>query len=218
MSGVAAVPGVVEATRAPERPDAPRATGAPHTASPEDDDSIRARVAAVEARLEALEGLEPVARTMAYAAVQGLAGLYGEGLARIVGRLGGWHGGGNWGGGAAGGPTVASGPLAALLDDELVAHLLILHDLHPLDLAARIEQALEEVRPYLRSHGGDAEVAEIEDGVVRLRLSGSCQGCPASAQTLRDAVTAAIHRLAPEIERVEEAPLPVLVQLRERRA
>lgn len=156
--------------------------------------ATRARVAAVEARLDALETIEPVARTLAFAAVQGLAGLYGEGLARIVARLLELE------------PAGAAGdPVAALLDDELVAHLLILHDLHPLDLRARVEQALDETRPYLRSHGGDAEVVRIEGGVVQIRMVGSCHGCPASTVTLREAVTKAIWRLAPEIERVEEA-------------
>jgi Fe-S cluster biogenesis protein NfuA len=98
----------------------------------------------------------------------------------------------------------ASDPLESLLEDELVTHLLILHDLHPLDLATRVEQALDEMRPYLRSHGGDAVVVGIEGAVVQLRMIGSCQGCPASALTLRDAVETAIRRVAPEIERVEE--------------
>lgn len=196
---------------------------------------VDARVAEVDARLAALERLEPGARNIAFAAVQGLAELYGEGLARIVGGLEHWsalrvgayangggevevRGGGSFGEGA-GELAEVSDPLASLLEDELVAHLLILHDLHPLDLAARVERALDETRPYLRSHGGDAEVVGIEGGVVRLRLIGSCRGCPGSALTLRDAVEEAIRRLAPEIERVEEEGANLkLVQLERRGA
>jgi Fe-S cluster biogenesis protein NfuA len=179
---------------------------------------VSALVAEADARLAALERLEPGARAVAYAAVQGLAELYGEGLARIAGGLERWGNGGARANGANGaGSMVASGPLESLLEDELIAHLLILHDLHPLDLAARVERALDEARPYLRSHGGDAEVAGIEDGVVWLRLSGSCHGCPGSAATLRDAVEEAVRRLAPEIERVEEEGANTkLVQLERR--
>ena len=68
--------------------------------------------------------------------------------------------------------------LAALAADELVANLLIVHGLHPYGVDLRVEQALESVRPYLGSHGGDVELLEVTDaGVVRLRLLGSCNGC-----------------------------------------
>lgn len=161
---------------------------------------MSALVAEVDARLAALEGLEPGARAVAYAAVRGLAGLYGEGLARIVTGLERWDG--------------ARSPLALLLEDDLVEYLLILHELHPLDLDERVERALGEARPYLRSHGGDAEVVAIDDGVVRIRMVGSCRGCPSSAVTLRDAVEEAVRRHAPEIERVEEVGgITTLVQL-----
>jgi Fe-S cluster biogenesis protein NfuA len=176
------------------------------TAAPPVDGAVRARVAAVEARLDALETLEPAARALAFAAVQDLAGLYGEGLARIVGGLQsrGWE----WADAAKAGGD----PLALLLEDELITHLLILHDLHPRDLADRVEAALDETRPYLRSHGGDAEVVSIEGGVARVRMIGSCHGCPASTVTLRNAVEQAVRRHAPEIVRVEEVDLVRLEQ------
>ena len=88
----------------------------------------------------------------------------------------------------------------ALADDELVAHLLLLHGLHPVPLEERVREALDEVRPYLDSHGGDVELLGVEDGVVRLRLQGSCSGCPSSAVTLKLAIEDAIHRRAPEVE------------------
>src|ERR687894_1696842 len=91
----------------------------------------------------------------------------------------------------------------AFAEDELVTHLLLLHGLHPLDVETRVVQALEEVRPYLRSHGGNVELLEIEGGVARLRLEGSCDGCPSSAVTLKLAIEEAVLKAAPDLERIE---------------
>ena len=82
-------------------------------------------------------------------------------------------------------------------DDELVSHLLLLHGIHPVPVEARVRAALEEVRPYLESHGGDVELVAVEDGVVRLRMEGSCSGCPSSAMTLKLAIEDAIHKARP---------------------
>jgi Fe-S cluster biogenesis protein NfuA/nitrite reductase/ring-hydroxylating ferredoxin subunit len=92
-----------------------------------------------------------------------------------------------------------------LLADELVASLLLLHGLYPRDIATRVLAALEKVRPYLGSHGGDVDLLGIDEagGVVRLRLGGSCDGCPSSMVTVKLAVEAAIKEAAPEISRVE---------------
>lgn len=92
-----------------------------------------------------------------------------------------------------------------LLADPLVASLLLLHGLHPDSLATRVQQALERVRPYLGSHGGDVEVVDTdeESGVVRLRMKGSCDGCPSSIITVKLAVEGAIHELAPEVTRID---------------
>jgi Fe-S cluster biogenesis protein NfuA/nitrite reductase/ring-hydroxylating ferredoxin subunit len=91
--------------------------------------------------------------------------------------------------------------LRRIVDDELVGSLLVLHGLHPHDLRTRLEQALDHVRPYLASHGGDVELLEVDEtaGEVRLRLVGSCDGCPSSSVTLQLAVEAAIQEAAPEI-------------------
>jgi len=85
-----------------------------------------------------------------------------------------------------------------LAKDELSNSLLLLYGLHPLDFETRVEQALEQVRPYLRSHGGDAELLSVEDGVVRLRMIGSCNGCPSSSVTLKEAIEKAITEAAPD--------------------
>jgi Fe-S cluster biogenesis protein NfuA len=111
-------------------------------------------------------------------AVQAVVDLYGEALARIV----------------AGADPV---------EDELVSHLLLVHDLHPVDIETRCRRALEEVRPYLGSHGGDVELLGVEQGVARLRLAGSCNGCPSSTVTLKNAIEEALMKAAPDLERID---------------
>lgn len=93
--------------------------------------------------------------------------------------------------------------IGALVNDELVASLLLVHGLHPYTVEHRVEAALERVRPYLGSHGGDVELLGVDDGVVRLRLLGSCDGCPSSAVTLQLAVEGAVEDAAPEITGIE---------------
>jgi Fe-S cluster biogenesis protein NfuA len=124
--------------------------------------------------------------------------LYGAGLARIVELV------------AADDPVL----VRRLAADELVAGLLIVHGLHPDSLVARVQRALDSVRPYLGQHGGDVELLDVDGGAgaVHLRLLGSCHGCPSSAVTLRDAVERAIVDAAPEIGTIdvdEPAPEPV---------
>jgi Fe-S cluster biogenesis protein NfuA/nitrite reductase/ring-hydroxylating ferredoxin subunit len=85
----------------------------------------------------------------------------------------------------------------------LVSHLLLLHGLHPLDVETRVVQALEEVRPYLQSHGGNVEFLGVEEGVARLRMQGSCDGCPSSAMTLKLAIEEAVMKAAPDLDGIE---------------
>jgi Fe-S cluster biogenesis protein NfuA/nitrite reductase/ring-hydroxylating ferredoxin subunit len=87
--------------------------------------------------------------------------------------------------------------------DELVRGLLLLYGLHPVALEARVSQALDKVRPYLSSHGGNVELLGVEDGVVRLRLQGSCKSCPSSAMTLKLAIEEAIYEAAPDVAGIE---------------
>ncbi len=94
--------------------------------------------------------------------------------------------------------------LRTLADNELISGLLLVHGLHPYGVEQRVEDALESVRPYLGSHGGDVELLEVSDGeTVRLRLLGSCDGCPSSSVTLKLAVEGAIEAAAPEIVSIE---------------
>jgi Fe-S cluster biogenesis protein NfuA len=114
-----------------------------------------------------------------------LVEVYGEGLARIVELAG-------------------DEVVDRLTADDLVASLLVLHDLHPVDVIDRVRQALDRVRPYLGSHAGGVELLGVDDeGVVRLRLEGSCDGCPSSTVTVRLAIERAIGEVAPEVTRVD---------------
>ena len=137
-----------------------------------------------------------------------LVGLYGDGLGRIVATL------------QQAGPDGAA-MLAKLAADPLVESLLLLHDLHPLDVDARIQRALDQVRPYLGSHAGGVEYLGVRDGVARLRLEGSCDGCPSSTVTVQLAITGAVRDAAPEVaevvvEGVTQAPAPALLQIGQR--
>jgi Fe-S cluster biogenesis protein NfuA/nitrite reductase/ring-hydroxylating ferredoxin subunit len=148
----------------------------------------RALVADVERRLEELESLPDGApREMAMGVVQALLDLYEAGLERMVEEI----------------AARDDGELAeALAQDELVAHLLLLHGLHPTPIDERVRSALELVRPYLESHGGNVELLEVDPPRVRLRLEGSCSGCPSSTMTLKLAIENAIRKEAPEIDEV----------------
>ncbi|MBA2239734.1 MAG: NifU family protein [Solirubrobacterales bacterium] len=170
------------------------------------DEAAREAVGRVEALLEQVEQLpDRVGRETAAELTAALVELYGEGLTRIMDAL------------VVNGET--SEVRRALGSDELVSHLLLLHDLHPIPVEERVRDALGEVRPYLESHGGDVELLAVEAGVVKLRLQGSCSGCPSSTMTLKLAIEDAIAKLAPEIESVEaegvvaEPAAPALIQL-----
>jgi Fe-S cluster biogenesis protein NfuA/nitrite reductase/ring-hydroxylating ferredoxin subunit len=154
-----------------------------------DDQELRERVGRIETLLEEIESFEdPKARAKTAEMVQTLLELYGEGLGRIVesvGRLGG------------------EDLKDELLGDELITHLLLLHGLHPVDVKTRVLGALDEVRPYLESHGGNVQFLGISGGVARVRLEGSCDGCPSSTMTLKLAIEEAVQKAAPELEGVE---------------
>ena len=87
--------------------------------------------------------------------------------------------------------------------DALVASLLLVHGLHPHSTEQRVSEALDSVRPYLGSHGGDVSLLSVADGVVRLQFQGSCRSCPSSSVTLELAVQDAIRAAAPEICDIE---------------
>ncbi|MDX2129737.1 MAG: NifU family protein [Chloroherpetonaceae bacterium] len=72
------------------------------------------------------------------------------------------------------------------------------------EIYGKVTAAVDTIRPYLQSDGGDCEIVGItEDKVVELRLVGACGSCPMSTMTLRAGVEQAIKRAVPEITRVE---------------
>ncbi|MDQ1651916.1 MAG: hypothetical protein QOI35_1116 [Cryptosporangiaceae bacterium] len=134
-----------------------------------------------------------VARERAEELVRIVADLYGAGLERLL-ELAHQRG------------ALTGEVLDALAADDLVASLLLVHGLHPYGVETRIEKALDGVRPYLGSHGGDVEFLGVTaEGVARLRLLGSCDGCPSSSVTLKLAVEGAIEAAAPEVVAIEVA-------------
>jgi Fe-S cluster biogenesis protein NfuA/nitrite reductase/ring-hydroxylating ferredoxin subunit len=150
----------------------------------------------IERLLEASAAGGPVAHERAEELVRLVVGLYGAGLERLLeiahetGRL----------------DDVL---LDALADDPLVSSLLLVHDLHPDGVQRRVEKALEGVRPYLGSHGGDVKLLDVSaEGVVTLQLLGSCDGCASSAVTLELAVEDAIRAAAPEVVSIEVSQPP----------
>ena len=151
----------------------------------------------IELLLEASAAAGPVARERAEELVRLVVELYGAGLERLLELV---HDTG----------SLDDDLLASLAADELVASLLLVHGLHPYGVEERVERALDSVRPYLGSHGGDVRLLAVsDDGVVHLQLLGSCDGCASSAVTLELAVEDAIRAAAPEVVRIDvEAAAP----------
>ena len=152
---------------------------------------LRSRIGRIESLIEEIERFaDPVAQAQTREIVQALLEFHGAALATLIGHVA-----------RAGLP--GSAILEAIARDELTSNLLLLHDLHPHDLGARVTQALDRVRPQLTSHGGDVELLSVDDGVVRLRMKGSCHGCPSSAATLRQTIETAIYDAAPDVACIE---------------
>jgi len=158
------------------------------------------RVQDLQAALESSSG--SATHELAEELVSAVVQMYGAGLERILEML------------------VASGPdgervAASLADDPLVATLLLIHDLHPIPLEQRVQTALDSVRPYMESHGGNVELLSLEHGVARIHLRGSCSDCSASSVTLELAIKQALEEMAPDLEGLEvegiKAELPVVM-------
>jgi Fe-S cluster biogenesis protein NfuA len=165
------------------------------------------RVEALLAELASHAG--PQVAATAEELVSCLVELYGAGLGEIVRIIG---------------EDPESGPrlMAALVADPLVESLLLLHDLHPLDVGTRVRQAIEEVTPKLGSHAGQVEFLGVDDrGVIRLRLERSGHGCQSSSAAVQAAIEQSVAAAAPEaagveIDVVTAAAEPPLLQITRR--
>lgn len=98
--------------------------------------------------------------------------------------------------------------LASAREDPVVAHLLDTYldegeDEAAADPEAIVNEALEEIRPYVHSHGGEMELVAVSNGVVTLRLMGSCQGCPSSEVTLTQGIEQALRERWPGFRHIE---------------
>ncbi|GAB2919160.1 NifU family protein [Streptomyces heilongjiangensis] len=163
---------------------------------------VEARLARLDALLEEVESAPGPAARAATDAVRLLTEVYGEALARVLDH--------------------ADAPLAArLTDDELLGHLLVLHDIHPEPPEQRAARAVERLRPAVRERGGDVEWAGVDGDVARVRLTsgGGCgSGCGGGGGggDVSDAVREAVLAMAPELTAVEpvpQAPAPAFVPL-----
>jgi Fe-S cluster biogenesis protein NfuA/nitrite reductase/ring-hydroxylating ferredoxin subunit len=141
-------------------------------------EQLIARVQELTGRLEDLD--DPACRELAEELTSAVVQMYGAGLERIV-------------------ELADAGTRDEMAKDSLVAGLLMIHDLYPVPIEERVMQALDTVRPYMESHGGNVEFLGIEDGVAKLRLEGSCRSCRASSSTLELAVRQALEEAAPDL-------------------
>ncbi|MFI9161311.1 NifU family protein [Kitasatospora aureofaciens] len=143
-----------------------------------DAQAVEQRLARLDELLERVEAVPGPGGEAALAAVRTLTEVYGEALARVMDLL----------------------PPEPLLDDELLGHLLVLHDLHPEPPERRAARALQA----LRERGVQAELAGVDGGVAEVRLT--VKGCGSSAGAVEAAVREAVLAAAPELSEVRRAP------------
>lgn len=174
-------------------------TGTPHAEAPDDETRWRTAGDRIQVLLDASAGSGTLIRERTEQLAAELTELYGAALERMM--------------------SIAADSAPELVHrfaaDELVASLLLVHGLHPHGVRRRIEDALDGVRPYLGSHGGDVTLLDVIDDadgaegmVVRLQFAGSCKSCPSSAVTLEYAVEDAIRAAAPELTAIEVVAAP----------
>jgi Fe-S cluster biogenesis protein NfuA/nitrite reductase/ring-hydroxylating ferredoxin subunit len=103
-------------------------------------------------------------------------------------------------------------------EHPLARALLAMYDLAPIEPLMEVEEALDEVRPYIESHGGAVELLEVTEGVVHLRLSGACEGCAGSAMTLQRGIEQALREHYEDFrELVAHEPQAKLLQIEDLR-
>ena len=75
------------------------------------------------------------------------------------------------------------------------------------NMSEKVEEALKEIRTGLQADGGDVELVDVVDGVVKVRLKGACAGCPMSQMTLAFGIERVLKERIPEVKKVEAVPL-----------
>ncbi|MBA2509944.1 MAG: NifU family protein [Rubrobacteraceae bacterium] len=133
-------------------------------------------------------------REEVFALLEGIDVLHRQGLGRILDLIG-----------SLGGQKAVE----RISQDPIVRTLLEMYDLPEADEQTQVERVLEDVYPYFQSHGGKLDLLGVENGRVRVRLSGSCEGCPGTATTLQRVVEEALREGFPGFkELVAEEPPP----------
>jgi Fe-S cluster biogenesis protein NfuA len=66
----------------------------------------------------------------------------------------------------------------------------------------KVQKALDKIRPHLQADGGDVDLVEVKGGVVKVRLTGACGGCPMATMTLKNGIERALKEQVPEVKEV----------------
>lgn len=67
----------------------------------------------------------------------------------------------------------------------------------------KVKEVLDKIRPQLQADGGDVDLVDVEDGVVKVRLQGACAGCPMSTLTLKNGIERILKEQVPEVKEVQ---------------
>ena len=178
------------------------AIGEPMGADAPTEPTFEQLAGAVDAGIRALDELDPDARRAATDLKDAVEAFHRPALVHLV-------------------RTLRADPagkelLFQLVDEPSVRAVFALHGIIRADPLTRANQALDRVRPYLQSHGGDVELVAIEGSIATVRLHGACNGCSMSAQTLREGVERALVEEVDEIEGIEveeDAPTTAFIPL-----
>jgi Fe-S cluster biogenesis protein NfuA len=149
---------------------------------------VETQIESIDKMVRALEEMrDPALLANAKGLVQALMTLHGACLERmleVVGQSG----------------EAGKSIIDSFARDGVVKSVLLLYDLHPVDLKTRILEALEKVHPYMRAHAGTVSFVGLDDkGMVTLRMEGQSEGCGSSASALQQAAEQAIYEAAPDI-------------------
>ena len=164
----------------------------------------------IEALLGELRGsADPSTIARVEEILETLVDLYGQGLARIVAGL-------------VDEGVYSEAVSRRLASDPLLSALFLLHRLHPDDVRVRVEEALAAARPLLAAHAGGVTLINLDAGIARVRLEGTCSSCASSAATVHGILERAVREAAPEIATIEVVRVdrdePRLLQLGRRGA
>jgi Fe-S cluster biogenesis protein NfuA len=171
----------------PERAAPPAILNGQRETEPGPRDELKQQGLHIQQLMEQSQRLaDPSARELVQDCIQTLLAFQGRGLGQILEVV------------------LNAGPEGEMVMDRLLANdavraLLLIHGLHPMDLPSRLQQALDQVRPYMESHGGNVELLSLENDVARLRLQGTCKTCPSSTVTMELAVRKAIEEFCPDL-------------------